>query len=451
LKTLHYTTTDTTERALLVGLERPDQDRWTMSESLEELGELVKSAGAEVTDTAVQRLDAPTAAFFIGKGKAEELSRLCGQKNVSSVVFDEELSPAQSRNLERVFNRKIIDRTQLILDIFAQRAKTKEGKLQIELAQLQYLLPRLTRMWTHLSRQNGGIGTRGPGETQLEVDRRRVQEKIARLERELSEVRQNRQTQRQGRLRAHWPICSLVGYTNAGKSTLFNALTSSDVYAANKLFATLDPTTRQFVLPNRQKMLITDTVGFLKKLPTHLVESFKSTLEEVAEADVLMHVVDLSHPLYEAQMLAVQKVLEELKAWGKQMIIVFNKVDKVTSASLVQHCLDKYPASVAVSGKTGQGMDQLEQEIEHQVRSWRLQVTLQLPNHETALISEMHRFGRVLDLVYVGDQVKIVAHIPPQLQGKLKPYIVGLDESPAGDTSRGPAPGTPAGGGSEFA
>jgi GTP-binding protein HflX len=416
------------ERTLLVGLELSDESKWDHAESLQELGELVKSAGGEVVETMIQRRKSPTAAYYIGPGKANELAALCKEKNMGTVIFNDELSPAQSRNLEKVFERKILDRTQLILDIFAQRAKSKDGKLQIELAQLQYLLPRLTGMWTHLSRQSGGIGTRGPGETQLEVDRRRVTEKIARLSRELDEVRQQRSTQRAGRLRQHWPIVSLVGYTNAGKSTLLNRITSSSVYAADKLFATLDPTTRQFVLPNKQKLLLTDTVGFLKQLPHHLIESFKATLEEVAEADLLLHVVDLSHPLYEQQMAAVQTVLEELNAWGKQMIVVFNKMDRVTNPALIEFCLHKYPNSVAISAVTGEGLPGLFEEIEHQVKSWRLRVKLVIPNHLTALVAELHRVGRVLDISYQGDAVAMTAHVPPQLQGKIKAYMVADDD-----------------------
>ncbi len=426
------------ERALLVGLELSEDSKWDHAESLQELGELVKSAGGEVVDTMIQRRAAPTAAYYIGPGKASELALLCKKENVGTVIFNDELSPAQSRNLEKVFERKILDRTQLILDIFAQRAKSKDGKLQIELAQLQYLLPRLTGMWTHLSRQSGGIGTRGPGETQLEVDRRRVTEKIARLSRELDDVRQQRTVQRQGRLRQHWPIVSLVGYTNAGKSTLLNRMTHAEVYAADKLFATLDPTTRQFVLPNKQKLLITDTVGFLKQLPHHLIESFKATLEEVAEADLLLHVVDLSHPLYEQQMAAVQTVLEELHAWGKQMIVVFNKIDRVTNPALIEFCLRKYPHSVAISAVTGEGLDPLFSEIEHQVKSWRLRVKLRLPNHLTALVAELHRVGRVLDISYQGDMIALTAHVPPQLQGKVKPYMVADDDGePHARTSPG--------------
>jgi GTP-binding protein HflX len=429
----------------LVGLERPDDSKWDHAESLQELGELVKSAGGEVVQTMIQRRPAPTAAYYIGPGKANELAELCKKENVGTVIFNDELSPAQSRNLEKVFERKILDRTQLILDIFAQRAKSKDGKLQIELAQLQYLLPRLTGMWTHLSRQSGGIGMRGPGETQLEVDRRRVTEKIARLSRELAEVRQQRGIQRAGRLRQHWPIASLVGYTNAGKSTLLNRMTHAEVYAADQLFATLDPTTRQFILPNKQKLLLTDTVGFLKQLPHHLIESFKATLEEVAEADLLLHVVDLSHPLYEQQMTAVQVVLEELNAWGKQMIVVFNKIDRVTNPALIEFALHKHPHSVAISAATGAGMTELFQEIEQRVKSWRLRAKLVIPNHLTALVAELHRVGRVLDVSYRDDTVALTAHVPPQLQGKIKPYMVADDDgdfharASAGGTAEGAA------------
>ncbi len=413
-----------------MGLEMPDDSKWDHEESLQELGELVKSAGGEVIETMIQRRSSPTAAYYIGPGKANELAALCKKENIGTVIFNDELSPAQGRNLEKVFERKILDRTQLILDIFAQRAKSKDGKLQIELAQLQYLLPRLTGMWTHLSRQSGGIGTRGPGETQLEVDRRRVTEKIARLERELDEVRRQRSTQRAGRLRQHWPIVSFVGYTNAGKSTLLNRMTHAEVYAADQLFATLDPTTRQFVLPNKQKLLLTDTVGFLKQLPHHLIESFKATLEEVAEADLLMHVVDLSHPLYEQQMAAVQTVLEELNAWGKQMIVVFNKCDRVANPALIEHALHKHPGSVAISALTGEGFKELYDEMEHQVKSWRLRVKLELPNHMTALVAELHRVGRVLDVSYQGDKIVLTAHVPPHLQGKIKPYVVAEEDGP---------------------
>src|SRR6202022_1075003 len=316
----------TPERALLIGLEKQGVSKWDLRDSLEELAELANSAGAEVVDTITQKLQKPTAPYYIGKGKAEEIKDSLQDRQVTSVIFNDELSPAQGRNLENLLARKVIDRTQLILDIFAQRARSREGRLQIELAQLQYLLPRLTRMWHHLSRQTGGIGTRGPGETQLEVDRRRVQERIARLERALEEVRKTRGVQRRGRKRHQGRVAAVVGYTNAGKSTLLNLLTGADVLTEDRLFATLDPTTRSFMLPNKQRVLLTDTVGFLRKLPHTLIESFKATLEEVSEADLLIHIVDLSHARIDEHMAAVDAVIKELGAFGKQTVIVFNKI-----------------------------------------------------------------------------------------------------------------------------
>src|SRR3954447_22477581 len=330
------------ERALLVGLEQDGVSKWDLRDSMDELRELVSSAGAEVVNTITQRLDRPTAPYYIGKGKAELIKESFQTQQVTSVIFDNDLSPAQGRNLEELFKRKVLDRTQLILDIFAQRARSREGRLQIELAQLQYLLPRLTRMWTHLSRQTGGIGTRGPGETQLEVDRRRVQERIARLERELEGVRKVRSVQREGRRRHQWPVAAVVGYTNAGKSTLLNLLTGADVVAENRLFATLDPTTRSITLPNKQRVLLTDTVGFLRKLPHTLIESFKATLEEVSEADLLIHVVDVSHPRIDENIEAVNTVLKELDAYGKETLLVFNKIDAVENPEHVQVYLKKF-------------------------------------------------------------------------------------------------------------
>src|ERR1043166_6346749 len=337
------------ERALLIGLEKEGISKWDLRDSMEELRELASSAGAEVVDTVTQKLHKPTAPYYIGKGKAESIKDSFQHRQVTSVIFDDELSPAQGRNLENLLSRKVLDRTQLILDIFAQRARSREGRLQIELAQLHYLLPRLTRMWNHLSRQSGGIGTRGPGETQLEVERRRVQERIAKLERELVEVRKHRAVQREGRRRHHWPVAALVGYTNAGKSTLLNRLTGADVLAANQLFATLDPTTRQLTLPNKQKVLLTDTVGFIKKLPHTVIESFKATLEEVREADLLIHIVDLSHPNFQDQITAVNSVVRELDAHGKQTLTVFNKMDAVENRELVESQLRAVPNSVARS------------------------------------------------------------------------------------------------------
>ena len=435
------------ERALLIGLEKEGVSKWDLRDSMEELAELASSAGAEVVDTVTQKLRKPTAPYYIGKGKAEWIKDSLQDRQVTSVIFNDELSPAQGRNLENLLARKVLDRTQLILDIFAQRARSREGRLQIELAQLQYLLPRLTRMWHHLSRQTGGIGTRGPGETQLEVDRRRVQERIARLERELEAVRKTRAVQRQGRKRHQWPVAAVVGYTNAGKSTLLNLLTGADVVATDRLFATLDPTTRSLVLPNKQRVLLTDTVGFLRKLPHTLIESFKATLEEVSEADLLIHIVDLSHPRVDEQMQAVDNVIKELDAFGKQTLIVFNKIDNLESGAggsratwtgkpervdepggesinreLSETYVKRFPGSVAISARTGEGVDKLVQALQEALSSWRLRSRFRIPSNQSALIAEIHRAGHVLELKYEGDDALIVAHVPPELAQKLDRY-----------------------------
>jgi GTPase len=412
----------TQERAVLIGLEQEGVSKWDLRDSMEELAELANSAGAKVVDTVTQKLHKPTAPYYIGRGKAELIKESFKNQQVTSVIFDDELSPAQGRNLENLLSRKVLDRTQLILDIFAQRARSREGRLQIELAQLQYLLPRLTRMWSHLSRQSGGIGTRGPGETQLEVDRRRVQERIARLERELEGVRRVRSVQRQGRKRHQWPVAAMVGYTNAGKSTLLNLLTGADVVAEDKLFATLDPTTRNLSLPNRQRLLLTDTVGFLRKLPHTLIESFKATLEEVSEADLLIHVVDLSHPRVDEHIEAVDQVIKELGAFGKQTLMVFNKVDVVNNAELIETYGRRFPGSVAISARTGAGVAGLVQALEDELGAWRLRSRFRVPLTEAGLIAEIHRIGHVLELRYEDEFAVIVAHLPPQMHQKVAAF-----------------------------
>lgn len=411
-----------TEKAILVGLEHSGADHWELEDSLSELRQLASTAGAQVVEVVVQKLDRPTAPYYIGKGKAEDLAKKCADQQIGSLIFDDELSPAQGRNLEKLTSRKVLDRTQLILDIFAQRARTKEGRLQIELAQLQYLLPRLTGMWTHLSRQTGGIGTRGPGETQLEVDRRRVQERIARLERDLKEVRKNRTVQREGRLRRNWPVAALVGYTNAGKSSLLNRLTGAEVLIEDKLFATLDPTTRQLTLANRQKILLTDTVGFIRKLPHTVIESFKATLEEVRLADLLIHVVDASHLQFHEQMEAVNAVLKELDAQGKQTLLVFNKIDQLSDPKIAESLLEHYPGSVAISVLQNVGFPALLDELEVRLSAWRMRVHFRIPITESALLAELHRVGHVLSLQYEGDIAVVTAHVPPELKSRFAHY-----------------------------
>ena len=401
------------EKVFLVGAELKSRSHWDVHESLEELSSLAETAGGEVVGEGIQKLDRPYSGTFIGKGKAEQFAAECGEKAVDTVIFDDELTPGQGRNLERVFDRKIIDRTSLILDIFAQRARTKEGKLQVELAQLQHLLPRLTRFWTHLSRQKGGIGMRGDGESQLETDRRRIQERISRLSNELEGVRKHRSVQRQGRRRNNWPLASIVGYTNAGKSTLFNALTGAGVQAEDKLFATLDPTTRKLRLDTNQKVLLSDTVGFIRKLPHRLVEAFKATLEEVAEADLLVHVVDISHPQADQQIEAVNDVLAEIGAQEKPTLMVFNKIDQLETPDLLRQYSDRFTPSVGVSAATGQGFDALKAHLSNSLRPIRQTLTLRVPVHEAAVIARIHEVGQVVTLEYVDNIAQIEARIPP--------------------------------------
>ena len=374
----------------------------------------------------MQKLATPCAATFIGKGKADEFAQHCRGADVDTVIFDDELSPAQSRNLEKVFNCKVLDRTSLILDIFAQRARTREGKLQIELAQLQHLLPRLTRFWGHLSRQKGGIGMRGgEGETQLETDRRRVQDRIARIARELEVVRRQRATQRQARQRNHWALASIVGYTNAGKSTLLNTLTGAEVLAEDKLFATLDPTTRRLRLPTNQNVLLTDTVGFIRKLPHGLVEAFKATLEEVVQADLLLHVVDVSHPQAEEQIQSVDAVLEgnrrrrQADADGVQQDRPAER-----QPGRAQRFLERHPHGVAISAATGEGIPALLAELGSQLRPIREFVELSVPHEQAGVIARLHEVGQVVERDYNGETARFKARIPPHLHEEFAPFVV---------------------------
>ena len=425
MKSLVDTINHETERVFMIGVQLKDDKAWSVEESLDELSELVITAGAEVVGRGSQRLEKYNAATFIGPGKAKEFSDLCKESKVDTIVFDEELSPAQGRNLEKVFECKILDRTALILDIFSQRAQTREGKLQVELAQLNHLLPRLTRFWTHLSRQKGGIGMRGgEGESQLEVDRRKVRERIGKIQRDLDSVIRNRDVQRSGRKRNQWPLGSLVGYTNAGKSTLFNAITGAATLSEDKLFATLDPTTRRLKLPTNQNVLLSDTVGFIRKLPHDLVDAFKATLEEVIEADLLLHVVDVSSTYAEEQIDAVNQVLDELGVLEKRTLMVFNKIDRISSSGLSKRFTDKYSNSIALSAKTGEGFNEFMAELGKQLRPVRQMVELLIPHSKSNVIARLHEIGQVLERNYDGKEAFFKALIPPNHMDYFSSYIL---------------------------
>jgi GTP-binding protein HflX len=424
LKALIDTANRRTERVFLIGVELKSRSAWDVQDSLEELAELAQTAGGVVAGTATQKLERLLAGTFIGSGKAVELAAKCKEDGVDTVIFDDELSGAQARNLEKIFECKVLDRTSLILDIFAQRARTREGKLQVELAQLEHLLPRLTRYWGHLSRQSGGIGMRGgEGESQLEADRRKVQERIDKLRKELATVRRQRATQRSGRQRSQWPLASIVGYTNAGKSTLLNKLTGSSVLAEDTLFATLDPTTRRLRLPTNQNVLLSDTVGFIRKLPHDLVESFKATLEEVVAADLLLHVVDISHPRADEQIAAVNSVLKELGALDKPALMIFNKIDRFQMNGEFVRYRERFPHAVAISAKTGEGIAELLAEIGSVLRPIREFVELKIPHDKPDVMARLHQVAQVVERNYKGKTARFKARIPPHLRQEFEPFI----------------------------
>ncbi len=417
------------EPALMVGVQvRHEVDpRFTLDDSLRELELLAETAGLAVVGEVTQNLSSPNSRTFVGSGKLDEIKMLADELDAKIILFDEELSPRHQRELEKELGDKkqVIDRTALILDIFAQHASTREGMLQVELAQYRYRLPRLTGAWTHLARQTGGasgrtggvggVGLRGPGETQLEVDRREIKKNIVKLEDELDKVREHRNRHRQQRRKSNIPIVALVGYTNAGKSTLLNKLTNAGIYVAHQLFATLDPTTRQLELPSGETVLLTDTVGFIQKLPTDLVAAFRATLEEIVEADLLIHMVDASHKNAQSQRLTVLETLEEIGAAEIPILTVYNKIDLLSTDEIEDLREIAEPNSVFISALTGDGLSELAEAIAVGSYQTFVNVKVKLPYEEGRLVSMMHEKGHVRDIQHLEDGILIDGMLPRQL------------------------------------
>lgn len=416
---------DKKERAALAGLaaaNMPESERSTET-SMAELSALVETAGGEAVAWLIQSRQTPDARSFIGDGKVAELKQVIEDNDCDLAVFDNELSPSQMRVLTEELGVKVLDRSGLILDIFAQRARTREGQLQVELAQYEYLLPRLTGMWSHLVRQtaSGGsspIGTRGPGETQLETDRRHIRRKIQKLKEELEDVRRVRATQRKRREKNAMPVVALVGYTNAGKSTLLNCLTGADIPARDRLFDTLDTTTRRMNVSDTQEILLTDTVGFIRKLPTHLVAAFKATLEELAYADMLLHVIDLSNPDWEAQGEIVDSLITQLGAEQTPCLRVYNKCDLY--AGELPHGKNEF----CISAKTGEGTEALTAAVAENLEKGKKKLVLSIPYSQAALFDLLHREGAVTEFEYTGESIKARVSIKPELWGRVRDFVV---------------------------
>ena len=425
------------ERAYLVGIDIfNNQEILGLQDSLTELALLADTAGLDVVGQSTQKLNNPNPRYFIGSGKVEEVRALVEEVQADVVLFDEELSPRHLRELEKVFgeNVRILDRTALILDIFAQHAATREGALQVELAQYEYRLPRLTRSWTHLARQAGGgggraggiggVGLRGPGETQLEVDRRDIRRRISHLKDELEKVRTHRQQHRTRRKQSRIPVVALVGYTNAGKSTLLNYLAKANVYVADQLFATLDPTTRRVELPGGKLALFTDTVGFIQKLPTALIAAFRATLEEIGEAELLLHMVDITHVNAHAHAQAVYETLGEIGADHIPILNVLNKIDLLSDPTNARDTLAEFPNSVAISSLTGEGVSDMLSMVEQNLYEMYSSIVVQLPYKEGGLIAAFHDQGQVNRVEQSHEGVLIQGYIPGRLLAQFKPYMV---------------------------
>lgn len=413
----------TKELAILVALDTKELNRELVEEHLTELEELADTAGADTVLKVIQDKATPDPAYYIGRGKADELSYLAETNEVNLIIFDDDLSPVQVRNLENLLDKKIVDRSGLILDIFATRAKTKEAKTQVELAQLQYMLPRLTRAWTHLSKQYGGIGTKGPGETQIETDRRMIRTRISLLKEKLKKIESQRNTQSRGR--KDFTRVSLVGYTNAGKSTLFNLLTNSNVFAEDKLFATLDSTTRMVNFGINEKMLLSDTVGFIRKLPPNLVASFKSTLDEVREADIILHVVDLSHDFFEDHIKVVDQTLKDLGCKDKKIIKVFNKVDAVLDRSRIQFIKNNYKDSVIISAQRGINITGLKDTLTSIIEDSFVEERIDISLGESKKAAAIHSLAEVLSTKYDYKSMHITYRARKETSEKIKKIVYG--------------------------
>jgi GTP-binding protein HflX len=438
------------ERALLVGVElKGHQDGWNLEDSLLELAQLAHTAGLQVAGQTWQRLDRYHPATLIGSGKVEELVELRSDLACDAVIFDEELSPRQLRNLETSFgdDTKVLDRTSLILDIFAQHARTREGQLQVELAQYQYRLPRLTRAWTHLARQagggaggggTGGVGLRGPGETQLEVDRRIISRRITQIKGELEQVRRHRALHRRQRKRMALPVIAIVGYTNAGKSTLLNALSGADVLVRDQLFATLDPTTRRVILPSGREVLFSDTVGFIQKLPTELVAAFRATLEEINEADLILHIVDITHPLAQEQSRTVMETLDDLEVVGRPMVVALNKIDRLADGShqlaelaqslvegeLLAPWREGFAEMVPISAAQGLGLEALLQRVEEVLSAGLVYVTVQVPYGRGDLAALFHEQGTVVRTSHAGEGTMLEGYLPRRWLEHFREFLI---------------------------
>jgi GTPase len=415
----------TRERAVIGAVRLPTRRRADVDESLEELTGLAESAGATVVDRVVQERPSPTPAFYFGRGKIEEIGIAARALGANVFISDDALSPIQERNISQALGIKVIDRTALILDIFAQRARSSEGKLQVELAQLTYLLPRLVGQWSHLERLGGGIGTRGPGETQLESDRRVIRHRVIQIRRELERVRVRRRVRREGRKRSGLPVVALVGYTNAGKTTLLNRLSGATLTAANRLFVTLDPAARLVARDGRPPFILTDTVGFIRKLPHELVAAFRATLEELSEADVLVHVIDASHPAMDDHIAAVESLLAELEVADRPTLMVLNKIDRLERP---EEALTGRRGAIMVSATTGAGVEDLLDAIAARVRPTRATLTLRIPHADGAAVTLCYERGRVVARSDEPEHVELEVDLPSELVGRLLGYVV---ESPA--------------------